>query len=342
MTSIAPAAPARARDTKLVYLTSVLVGVGYGLLFRLFTFPAPRAAAFLDGTSAATMTFSFLGLGSLIIGLLAVYPLERAAAQPVWRWFVLPFPPVLLACVVSLIFKIEGLICMIFALPGAYLCSMVGGVLGGAMARHLRVKKATLVCFAALPFFLAPLETLINPPVQTRQVDTKILIAAPASVVWRNIERVRPIAPAEIQDTWAQTIGFPRPVEATLSYEGIGGVRHASFERGLTFIETINAWQPEHRLAFAIRADTEHIPSTTLDEHVTIGGRYFDVLDGEYRLEPAPGGETMLYLQSRERLSTDFNAYAGLWTDAVMKTLQNSILQVIRARCERETQAQLR
>lgn len=44
----------------------------------------------------------------------------------------------------------------------------------------------------------------------------------------------------------------------------------------------------------------------------------------------------MLHLESRQRLSTDFNAYAGLWTDAVMRTLQNSILQVIKARSESE------
>ncbi len=29
-----------------------------------------------------------------------------------------------------------------------------------------------------------------------------------------------------------------------------------------------------------------------------------------------------------------FNSYAGLWSDAVMSTLQNSVLEVIRYRCE--------
>ncbi len=32
----------------------------------------------------------------------------------------------------------------------------------------------------------------------------------------------------------------------------------------------------------------------------------------------------------------DFNAYAGLWTDAVMRRLQNSFLGVLKSRCERE------
>ncbi len=329
-----PVSPAtRARDTRLLYIASVCVGVIYGILFRIET------SGSLKGGATATMTFSFLGLGSLIIGLLAVYPLERSAPQAIWRWFLLPVLPVVLACAVSLLFRVEGLICMIFALPGAILCSIVGGVLGGALARFLRVKRGTVVCLALLPFLLAPLETLINPPVQTREVRTEIAIHAPAAIVWQNIERVKPIQAAEMPDSWAQRIGFPRPVEATLSYEGVGGVRHATFERGLLFIETVNAWEPDRRLSFTIRADTSHIPATTLDEHVTIGGRYFDVLDGEYRIEPAANGTVILHLTSRQRLSTDFNAYAGLWTDAVMRTLQNNILAVVKARCEREAEA---
>ncbi|MGI4830631.1 MAG: hypothetical protein ACRYFU_20915 [Janthinobacterium lividum] len=338
MTLRGPAGPStkstQPRNIRLVYVASVCLGIIYGVLFRLGT------SGHFQGNGTATMTVSFLVLGSLMIGLLAVYPVERATAQPIWRWFLLPMPPIVLACCISLAFRIEGLICMIFVLPGALLCSIVGGVLGGVLARVFRVRQGTVTCLAVMPFILAPLETLISPPVQMREVRTEIAIHAPASVVWRNIERVKPIASWELKDSWAQRIGFPRPVEATLSYEGVGGVRHASFERGLLFLETVNAWEPEKLLAFSIRADSSHIPSATLDQHVTIGGRYFDVLDGEYRLEPVPDGTILLHLSSRQRLSTDFNPYAGLWTDAVMRTLQNSILGVIKARCEREAQSE--
>ncbi|WP_353063060.1 hypothetical protein RBB77_17440 [Tunturibacter psychrotolerans] len=185
-----------------------------------------------------------------------------------------------------------------------------------------------------MPFLLAPAETYLNAPVRTRTVASEIIIHASPQVIWQNVIRVPAISPAELQPTWTQRIGFPRPVEATLSYEGVGGVRHASFERGLVFIETVTAWEPEHRIAFSIKADTAHIPPTTLDEHVTIGGPYFDVLDGEYRLELLPDGDTLLHLTSHQRLSTNFNSYAGLWSDAVMQNLQTSILNVIQHRCE--------
>src|SRR5579875_4164205 len=135
MTISGPAGPAtrsiQRRNVGLVYFAAVCLGIIYGVLFRLVT------SGRFQGNATATMTVSFLGLGSLIIGLLAVYPVERAKAQPIWRWFVLPMPPIVLACCISLVFRIEGLICMIFALPGALLCSIVGGVLGGVLARVL-------------------------------------------------------------------------------------------------------------------------------------------------------------------------------------------------------------
>ena len=176
-----------------------------------------------------------------------------------------------------------------------------------------------------------------NGPLQVRTVETTVAIHASSAVIWRNIERVPAIQPREIRPAWTHTVGFPLPVEATLDHEGVGGERHTSFDRGLLFIETITEWEPEKRIAFSIAAATAHIPPTTLDEHVTIGGRYFDVLNGEYWLEPRADGTILLHLSSQERLSTDFNAYAALWSDAVMKDLQGSILEVVKHRCEAES-----
>jgi hypothetical protein len=58
--------------------------------------------------------------------------------------------------------------------------------------------------------------------------------------------------------------------------------------------------------AAATSLETEQIPPTTLDEHVTVGGKFFDVLHGEYTLEALHSGSTRLHLVSRHRVSTDF------------------------------------
>jgi len=185
-----------------------------------------------------------------------------------------------------------------------------------------------------LPLLLSPFESRFLTQRELRTVENVIDIQASPATVWLNIERVPRIATSELQPSWSHSIGFPDPVEATLSAEGIGGVRHATFQGGVLFIETIDAWDPDRRLGFSIRAQTDQIPPTTFDEHVTVGGKYFDVLHGEYLLEPLSNGRTRLHLTSRSRVSTDFNWYAHLWTDAVMNDLQQRILFVVKNRSE--------
>jgi hypothetical protein len=166
-----------------------------------------------------------------------------------------------------------------------------------------------------LPLLINPWEQKVLLQNETRTVETTIDIQASTSVVWDNIKTVPRILPDELNPSWSRRVGFPRPVEATLSHEGIGGVRYARFDGGVVFVETVDVWSPEHDLAFSIKAQTTEIPPTTLDSHVTVGGPFFDTLRGD-------------------RISTDFNWYAHLWTDAVMADIQNSILQVMRRRCE--------
>lgn len=312
-------------------LEGVVLGAIYGIFLRLaihFTLGSAHPNTF------AVMTAAFIFGGPIIIGILAVRRAEAIGSIRVWQWIVLPWISVGLMLLTLWLFAIEGTICIIMAAPIALICASIGGVIGGVWGRLRKPSNRILTCVAVLPFLFAPLEARLTAPPSTRTVASEILIHAPAATIWKNIERVPTIAPSELRSTWTYRIGFPRPIEATLSYEGIGGVRHASFERGLLFIETITAWEPQHRIAFSIKADSAHIPTTTLDEHVTIGGRYFDVLDGEYTLEPLANGDTMLHLVSHQRLSTDFNGYAGLWTDAVMQNIQNNILIVIKHRCE--------
>ena len=140
--------------------------------------------------------------------------------------------------------------------------------------RHRRRKmtQIPLACIMILPLLITPWESRVFARRDLRTVENVIVIQAPANVVWQSIERVPRIDPHELQPSWSHTIGFPNPVEATLSSEGIGGVRHATFEGGVLFVETIDEWEPQRRLGFSIRAQTEQIPPTTLDEHVTVGG----------------------------------------------------------------------
>lgn len=315
-------------DNRLLALGAVS-GVLYGLAARL----APHF--FPDFSPSFVMIAGFTCFLPFALGFIAVFLAETGKRQRIWAWLYLSWIPLAGTRLGVWLLFLEGLICIIMFIPLGMLLSAMGGVAGGLAGRSLRCwrsRSASLTCVMVLPFLVAPWEKQVLWQENFRQVENTIDIHAPADVIWRNIERVPAIRGEELPVSWTRRIGFPDPVEATLSYEGVGGVRNATFAGGVLFLETVDVWESQQRLAFSIHAET--VPSATLDEHVRIGGPFFDVLRGEYRLEPLGNGMVRLHLSSRQRLSTDFNWYAHLWTDAVMSDLQQRILQVIRHRCE--------
>jgi hypothetical protein len=272
-----------------------------------------------------------------VLGFIQVYVSEKHLRRRWWERIIMPWAPALLCLVASLLLAWEGIICIVLFAPLMMFMATLGGVAAG-MTRDIVRPGRTNFVFALclmLPIAISPLERLPASSPQLRTVATRIEIAAEPGVIWEQIKRVPPIGLGELKDSWTRRIGFPRPVEATLSHEGIGGVRRATFEGGVLFLETVTHWEPQRHLAFSIHADAASIPAATLDEHVTVGGPYFDVLQGEYEIEPAGKNISVLYLSSRHILSTRFNTYAGLWSDAIMRDIQQNILLVIKHRCER-------
>jgi hypothetical protein len=281
------------------------------------------------------MSLTFLVLVPAAMGFVTVFVMERGAPRRWAAWVFAPFVPVVLALVITMLLNIEGMICVAMLLPVALLAAAAGGVAGGLVARgRMRPGHEVLGVALVLPLVLGVVESRAPSVRAVHEVRSAVSIRASPERVWAEIARVPAIAPEELPALWTHRIGFPRPVEATLSHEGPGAVRHATFEHGVAFLETVDTWEPGRRLAFGIRA--ESVPPEALDEHVTIGGAYFDVLRGEYVLEPSVEGGTQLVLTSTHRLSTHFNPYAALWVDAVMSDIQRGILDVVRRRAEAE------
>lgn len=314
-------------------LASVGAGAVYGFIGRLvFSASGPSGLA---GVFAA-MSIAFVFLVPICIGWLTI---SLAPAQLLndwrYRWFA-PWLAVLLAVFGVWVTGWEGKICIAMLLPVLLPMSNVGGAAALATRRTPRGRfyGVGFVSVLLLPYVAAPVEGAVSPAMQLRVVEREIRIHATPGQVWRQIVRVPRIRPGEYRTSFVHRIGFPRPVEATLSREGLGGVRRASFERGVVFTETVTEWQPGRLLSFDIDVDPSTIPPSALDEHVTVGGAYFDVLRGSYRIEPVGPRDVVLQLSSTHRLSTRFNFYASLWSDLVMRQIQSNILEVVRRRAE--------
>ena len=305
-------------------LLGVALGAAYGFVARLAVGRSSLAGTY------AVMTLGFLVLVPFAMGYLTV----RSVRSPSLAFRVLaPWVPCLIVVAAAWLVGAEGSICIVMALPLMLPLASIGGIVGASQAGRL---SAALPVVALLPWVMMPLER--GRPAVKRFVTTttSITIAAPPATVWPLVVSVDSITRREQRTALFSTIGFPKPVAATLDRPGVGGVRTATFEHGIVFRETIIAWEPERRIRFTISPDA--IPATTLDPHVTIGGPYFDVLTGTYELHPLGDGGTQLVLTSEHRVSTAFNPYAVWWADRVMRSIQTNILGVLRDRAERSGQ----
>lgn len=310
---------------KIVFLPTI-----YAILLRLL-FGVSTWKELFD-----VMSVSFLFCLPLIVGALTIYLSSVENVENLAYRIMVPWIPIFLFFVITLFFALEGWACWLMVLPLFMVVASVGGLIGGYY--KLKEKNNTLYVslFVLLPFFIAPVENMIGKIPGTYKAYTYIDIQAPDSKIWKNVTRVKEIRADQDKGLLTQTLGFPRPVKAELNFEGVGAYREAIFTNGLVFHEAVSEYIDKKKMVFSIKAYPHEIPSATMDEHVVIGGEYFDVLNGTYELEKLNNTTYRLHLYSHFKLTTTFNFYASWWAGWIMKDIQNNILQIVKSRAEKE------
>ncbi len=280
------------------------------------------------------MSLTFLLMMPTILGILTVYLLPAEKARKTRYRLLVPWIPIFLFLVITILLSIEGFACWVMILPIFLITASIGGVIGGRLKMKKSRNRLNLSLLVLFPFVLAPAESLLRTVTATYEAYTYIDIDAPAEMIWDNLTRVNAISESEDKGYLNRFLGFPRPLKAELNFEGVGAYREALFTDGLIFHETVTEYEDNRRMVFEIKAYPHEIPSTTLDEHIVIGGSYFDVLEGTYELEKLLNGKHRLHLFSTFSMNTHFNFYAGWWGKWIMRDIQNNILQIEKARSE--------
>jgi hypothetical protein len=320
--------------------TSLLAALPLTLLYGVST-------RFLFQSDTSGMLLGTLTLGLVVIGPLAIGALSVLLApqryKTSWAYALLmPWAACLLLVGVILWLAWEAWICVVMAAPFLFGMSSIGGAICCYIFRRKQVRRdlnnLMMAAFVLSPYLTATVEHRFALPTAIRTVHNQIVIDARPEMIWRDIMSVERIGEAERQTRFYQQAGLPRPLEATLSRQGLGGVRTAVYENGLRFTEEIIGWEEQRSLTFTIVPDTALVGSSPLPLK-EIGGKYFSPLEATYTLEPLADGTTLLHLSSKHRLATRFNAYGGLWTDFIMSDLQADILRIVKARAEAQAGA---
>lgn len=317
--------------TIISWLIALTVPVAYAVIARILF-----DNHLLPEIPLSVMSISFLGMVPYGIGYLTVALSDMKQVQSPGYCIAAPWAPVFVFMVITLVWKIEGFGCWVMILPIWLIVSSLAGAFTGARKRKARDNSQKLqgswVLF--LPILCSQAERLLPHLPARYEAYTSMEIQAPPEKIWSNVVRVSPIAEKEDHGYLTRILGFPRPIRAELNYAGVGGSRQAIFSKGLVFEEIVREYEEERKMHFTIKADPHSIPPTAMDEHVVIGGEYFDVLDGTYQLEKISEGRYRLRLYSHFVLKTRFNFYASWWAGWIMKDIQNNILGVIKTRCQ--------
>jgi len=303
----------------------LICGALVGVAFRLFFSGTP-------GEPYHAMMSTFTLLVPIVVGAVTVYMAERAGRRS-WSYYFFAAANALFV-IGTMVIRVEGLICAVLAVPLFGLVGGLGGILMGAVCRWTRWPRPAIYSFAALPLLLGGLEQNLALPQDIRSVERVRTISASPEAVWTHLTVAKDIRSDEIGTAWMYRIGVPLPLSAVTVLADGTQVRHIMMGKGIRFDQIAADWQPNRRVRWTYRFANDSFPSGALDDHVRIGGRYFDVIDTEYVLRKVNAG-TELRVTMRYRVSTAFNWYTQPIAEFLVGNFEEAALRFYAIRAEK-------
>lgn len=316
-----------ARKTSLPYSGwwPALAGALFGILLRLVYSGRPNFP--FDA-----MSNSFMLLAPIAVGALTVYFAEKSKRRS-WRYYLaVPALANLLFVAGTMLIMIEGLICAVIAAPLFAFLGAVGGLLMGAVCRVAAWPRHAAYAFMVLPFVFGALPADDSADRDVAVTQRTIQIAASPAVLWHQLLDARDIRADEVGQAWMYRIGVPLPLSGVTQQSGTGLVRKVMMGKSIHFDQVATEWEVNRFVRWRYRFSDDSFPPGALDEHVKIGGHYFDMIDTEYELAPLGAHSTELKISMHYRVSTPFNWYAKPVARLLIANFEEVILRFYRRR----------
>ncbi len=225
---------------------------------------------------------------------------------------------------------LDGAICLLMAFPLLGPLSVMGGLVGGAIATAslrpgMDERRGMFGSIIFLPLCLS-LESF-DSHAPLHHVTTSVEINAPPSAVWQQV-----IAFPEIDDdlAWYFKLGIAAPLHASIDGVGVGATRHCEFTTG-TFVEPITVWNPPRQLAFDVASQPQPMMEWTpfSDLHPPHLDKGFVSRRGEFRIEPLANGMTRLQGTTWYQIDVRPRLYWKCWADPVIHAIHRRVLDHI-------------
>ncbi len=253
----------------------------------------------------------------------------------------------LLVLLLLLALGVEGLLCILMALPLWLPLGGAGCIAGWAAGRilfppdplHARGFPVIplLLLLGFLPLSLGAEHTAnLQPPILS--VTTTFDIDAPPDIVWPYVA-AQPDLPPPTE--WLFRAGVAYPVRTTIAGAGLGAARACVLSTG-PIEETVTVWNPGRQLEFSVQKTPapmhEWSPYSHLQTPHLTG--YFVCLRGRFVLEPLPGNRTRIIGTSWYQNHMAPVWYWRLWCDHIVHTVHLRVFSHIRRLAEADAALQ--
>jgi hypothetical protein len=189
-----------------------------------------------------------------------------------------------------LCFALDGLICLLMALPLAFILGLFGVCLGRIVGSSVgKTPGVTIPCLLCICFpLLAGFEHVAGPAPGLREVRTSVRVDASLAEVWQMV-----VAFPEMTEPphGIFRLGIAYPIKARMEGSGVGAMRYCTFSTG-DFVEPITVWDAPNRLSFDVTQNPspmrELSPYADLDVPHLHG--HMVSKKGQFRLTEEDGG----------------------------------------------------
>lgn len=239
----------------------------------------------------------------------------------------------LLILVVSILVLREGVICLVMLGPLAFAALFAGSGVMQLICVYFWQPTNKIYSLSILPLLLC----LFLPDFSKDyygQTQREMIIHAPQEQVFKAINQIGPIQANEVPNSFIFKMGFPKPIFGMTEQRAEGMVRTIQWERGVKFEERVQAMHAPYLLSWDYQFTPHSFPKGSMDDHVEVGGQYFDLLKTDYQLEKIDAQTTKLVLTIDYRVSTEFNWYSKLWVNYVLGEFSDVVMTIHKNRLE--------
>lgn len=270
-----------------------------------------------------------------LIGFMPSYFASNKLALSRRESYSLSFVTLLVSVAALMVFAIEGLICILMALPILMLIVWFGAFIGYTIkGGKTRLSNTNAVVILALYSFSFLSFDYINEPEDLIAVKTSIEVNAPIDAVWKNVVTFDTIPEP---DDFIFKTGIAYPQNATIKGSGTGAIRYCNFTTG-SFVEPITTWDEPKLLAFSV--ESQPVPMKEFnpfwDIHPPHLKGYFKSYKGQFKLEKTANNVTLLEGTTWYKVDIYPQFYWKIWANSIIHKIHNRVLVHIKSESEKD------